>query len=73
MARPSIGETWLGAQPKFSEVKLKTDSHEDAEFKVKGDNDVKIKFKTGTPVKVSDNHTSLIRVNRSRMYSSSNI
>jgi len=59
MARPSIGETWLGAQPKFSEVKLKTDSHEDAEFKVKGDNDVKIKFKTGTPVKVVTKFTQV--------------
>lgn len=52
MAKPNIQHGWLGAQPKFSEMKLKTDSHKDGEFKVSGDNSVKIKFDTGAPVKV---------------------
>lgn len=52
MSRPSIADGWLGAQPKFSELKLKTDSHTSGEFKVSGDNEVKVKVKTGVPVKV---------------------
>ena len=57
MSRPNIQDGWLGAQPKFSELKLKTDSHDKAEFDVKGDNDVKVKLKTGKPVKVSHSLT----------------
>ncbi|CAL1543290.1 unnamed protein product [Lymnaea stagnalis] len=49
--KPSLPGGFLGAQPKFSEVKLKTDSHKDAEFKVVAESSVVIKFKTGAPIK----------------------
>ncbi|XP_012941966.1 uncharacterized protein LOC101853808 [Aplysia californica] len=52
MSRTSIPDGWLGAQPKMGELKMRVDSHRDAEFKVRGDNEVKIKLKTGLPVKV---------------------
>jgi len=52
MARPNIPDGWLGAQVKMSELKIATDSHTRAEFQVKGDNNVKVKFKTGKAVKV---------------------
>ncbi|XP_059160078.1 uncharacterized protein LOC131943807 [Physella acuta] len=51
-AKPDLPHGFLGAQPKFSELHLKTDSHKDAEFKVVANNNVSIKLKTGIPVKV---------------------
>uniref|UniRef100_A0A2C9LHU8 KY-like immunoglobulin-like domain-containing protein n=1 Tax=Biomphalaria glabrata TaxID=6526 RepID=A0A2C9LHU8_BIOGL len=51
-ARPNLPNGFLGAQPKFSEIKLKTDSHPNAEFKVIAENNVVIKIKTGVPIKV---------------------
>ncbi|KAH9510329.1 hypothetical protein Btru_042787 [Bulinus truncatus] len=50
--RPELPSGYLGAQPKFSEVKLKTDNYKDAEIKVIGKNNIEIKFKTGVPIKV---------------------
>lgn len=53
MSKPQLASGFLGGQPRLGEMKLKTDSHKDAEFRVIADNNVVIKFKTGQPVKVS--------------------
>ncbi|XP_059160085.1 uncharacterized protein LOC131943812 [Physella acuta] len=49
--RPELPDGLLGALPKFSELKLKTDSHRQSEFQVAANN-VCIRIKTAIPVKV---------------------
>ncbi|CAG5130018.1 unnamed protein product [Candidula unifasciata] len=53
MSKPQLAGGFLGGQPRFSELKLKTDSHKDAEFRVIAENSVVIKMKTGQPTKVT--------------------
>jgi hypothetical protein len=52
MSKPTLPSGFLGGQPRFSEMKLRTDSHKEAEFSVQSDNNVVIKLKTGQPTKV---------------------
>ncbi|CAG5116912.1 unnamed protein product [Candidula unifasciata] len=50
--RPDLPEGFLGAQPRFSELKLRTDAHDDAEIHISGDNNVIIKLIAEESVKV---------------------
>ena len=50
--KPTLPNGFIGAQPRFSELKLKTDSHKSSQIKVHGQNTEWIKIKTEDPVKV---------------------
>ncbi|GFR76381.1 kyphoscoliosis peptidase, partial [Elysia marginata] len=49
--KPTLPNGFIGAQPRFSELKLKTDSHKSSQIKVEGKNMEWIKISTGEPVK----------------------
>ncbi|RUS78458.1 hypothetical protein EGW08_013781 [Elysia chlorotica] len=50
--KPELPNGFIGAQPRFSELKLKTDSHKSSQIKVDGQNMEWIKLKTENPMKV---------------------
>lgn len=52
--RPEVPMGYLGQQPKFGELSMRTLSHENPEFAV-DNNEVEVQFKTPKPVKVTVN------------------
>lgn len=53
MSKPDVQSGFLGGQPKFGEIGLSLDSHQSAEFNVKGTNNVAIKLNTKKPIKTT--------------------
>lgn len=50
--RPEIPVGYLGAQPKFSDLRLQTLTHDNPEFTVDQNSELEIKFKMPRPIKV---------------------
>lgn len=65
MSKPELPRGYLGAQPKFSEFKLSTLSHNEPEITTDS-NEVEVKFRMGQPVKVTGN---LIETSTTKDYS----
>lgn len=65
MSKPELPRGYLGPQPKFSEFKLSTLSHNDPEITADS-NEVEVKFRMGQPVKVTGN---LIETSTTKDYS----
>jgi hypothetical protein len=53
--RPDLPAGYLGTQPKFSELRLQTLTHDSPDFAVDQNSELEIKFKAPRPVKVTTN------------------
>ena len=57
--KPTLPNGFIGAQPRFSEFKMKTESHKSSQIRVEGRNIEKIKLGTGQAMKVGLNNCFL--------------